>query len=353
MPAVCISEQFHDLVSGRRRGLGPAAVRVGLTAASVGYGLGVRLRNRLYDVGWKRQHRAAVPVVSVGNLTLGGTGKTPCVEYLARFYRDRGTQVVILSRGYGGSNGPNDEALVLEENLPDVPHLQGADRVALAGVAVEELEAELLILDDGFQHRRLSRDLDVVLLDATDPFGRGRLFPRGLLREPPSSLRRADAVMLTRCDQVAGKEANELTERVRKLAPGRTVVSTTHAPVAWLQHGQPDRPVEVLRGKPVAAFCGIGNPEAFRRTLRAVGVKPIAFRTFPDHHAYTRAVVEDLRDWARQQPADAVLATTQKDAVKLRIDKLGERDLLALRIGLHVRPGPDADEFHRRLAAVG
>jgi tetraacyldisaccharide 4'-kinase len=351
--AVCLAMQFHDLVSGRRRGLGPTLARLGLSAASVPYGAAVRLRNRVFDAGWKRQHRAGVPVVSVGNLTLGGTGKTPCVEYLARFYRSRDVRVAILSRGYGGSGGPNDEALVLENNLPDVPHLQGPDRVALAGVAVEELEAELLILDDGFQHRRLARDLDVVLLDATDPFGHDRLFPRGLLREPPSSLRRADAVLITRCDQASDSSVNELTHRIRALAPGRPVVPTTHAPVAWMQHDQPDRPASALSGRPVAAFCGIGNPEAFRRTLHDVGVDPIAVRTYPDHHAYTRADVDDLRTWARTQPADAALVTTQKDLVKLRVDRIGERDLLALRIGLDIRPGPDADDFHCRLAAVG
>lgn len=351
-PAVSAAAMFHDLISGRRRGVTAVLARLGLSIASIPYGLAVRARNRLFDTGWKTRHRAGVPVVSVGNLTLGGTGKTPCVEYLARFSRERGVRVAILSRGYGGSGGANDEALVLEDNLPDVPHLQGADRVALAAAAVEELEAELLILDDGFQHRRLARDLDVVLLDATDPFGQERLFPRGLLREPPSSLWRADAVMLTRCDQVPEANVKQLADRCRRLSPTRPVVATEHRPVTWLQHGRPPRPVDALRGRPVAAFSGIGNPESFRRTLRDVGVEAVAFRTFPDHHAYTRGDVDDLGGWARQQPTDTVLATTQKDAVKLRIDRLGERDLLALRVGLHVRPGPDADEFHRRLAAV-
>jgi tetraacyldisaccharide 4'-kinase len=117
-----------------------------------------------------------------------------------------------------------------------------------------------------------------------------------------------------------------------------------------MQHGQPSRPLDALRGRPVAAFCGLGNPEAFRRTLRDLGSEPAEFRAYPDHHAYTRADVDDLRMWARAQPPDAVLATTQKDLVKLRIDLLGERDLLALRIGLHLRPGPDADALHGRLA---
>src|SRR5262249_10280904 len=162
------------------------------------------------DWGWKQQRRASVPVVSVGNLTLGGTGKTPCVEYVARFYRERDKRVAILSRGYGAEEGHNDEALVLEANLTDVPHLQAADREALAAVALEELESEVLVLDDGFQHRRLARDLDLVLIDATNPWGHGYLFPRGLLREPVSGLRRADAVILTRCDQASDKDRGRI-----------------------------------------------------------------------------------------------------------------------------------------------
>src|SRR5262249_30979244 len=147
------------------------------------------------------------------------------------FYRQRGLGVAILSRGYGSSQGPNDEALVLEENLPDVPHLQGSDRAALAATAVEELESELLVLDDGFQHRRLRRDLDLVLLDATNPWGQGYLFPRGQLREPPSSLRRADVVVLTRCDQVEPAELERLRQEVARRAPGVPVIETVHQPL--------------------------------------------------------------------------------------------------------------------------
>src|SRR5262249_25007278 len=156
--------------------------------------------------GWFRVHKAPVPVVSVGNLTVGGTGKTPAVEYVARFYRGLDARVAILIRGYGSTEGRNDEALVLEQNLPDVPHLQGRNRAELAQVAAEELESEILVLDDGFQHWRLARNLDIVLIDATRPWGHGRIFPRGLLREPRRSLRRAHAVLLTRCNQVAATE---------------------------------------------------------------------------------------------------------------------------------------------------
>ena len=341
--------RYRALVSGEASGPWPALVRSGLRLASLPYGLAVRLRNGMYERGWKERHRAPVPVVSVGNLTAGGTGKTPCAEHVARFYRGRDLRVAVLSRGYGAGGGRNDEAMVLEENLPDVPHLQGPDRVALAAAAVEELESEVLILDDGFQHRRLARDLDVVLLDATNPWGHGHLLPRGLLREPPSSLRRAGVVVLTRCDQVSRAERDRLREAVGRLAPGVPVAETTHRPVG-LGNGAAAAPLERLRGGPVAAFCGIGNPEAFRRTLGDLGADVVAFRTFPDHHAYARADVDDLRGWARQQATDCVVVTTQKDLVKLRLSDLGGRELWALRIRLHVEAG--GAEFDRKLEEV-
>jgi tetraacyldisaccharide 4'-kinase len=184
-------QHYLRLLSGEARGLGPALERLGLRAASVPYELAVRLRNAAYERGWLPSERVPVPVVSVGNLTAGGTGKTPFVEYVARFYRNLNRRVAILSRGYGGASGCNDEARVLEQNLSDVPHLQGVDRVALARRAMSEWKSDVLVLDDGFQHRRLARDVEIVLIDATAPWGHGYLLPRGLLREPLSSLRRA------------------------------------------------------------------------------------------------------------------------------------------------------------------
>ncbi len=191
------------LIRGQTQAPWAPLARGVLRAGAVAYGAAVSARNFGFDRGWLRSHRALVPVVSVGNLTLGGTGKTPMVEWLARWFRSREVRVAILSRGYGHTGGINDEGLVLEENLPDVPHLQNPDRVALAQTAVRELESELIVLDDGFQHRRLARDLDVVLLDALDPFGLSQLCPRGLLREPVRSLRRAAVVVLSRADLVA------------------------------------------------------------------------------------------------------------------------------------------------------
>jgi tetraacyldisaccharide 4'-kinase len=332
---------FHELVSGQRRGLGATLLRTGLSAASVPYGLAVRTRNWLFHCGWKRVHRAAVPVVSVGNLTLGGTGKTPTVEYIARFLRRMDKRVAILSRGYGAEQGRNDEALVLEENLPDVPHLQGANRVELAQIAAEELESEALLLDDGFQHRRLHRDLDIVLIDATNPWGFNRLFPRGLLREPKSSLRRADVVIMTRCDLVSVERVNAIKNEVDRLAPGKEIVESVHAPTCLVNENE-EAPLSLLNEHPVVAFCGIGNPEAFRATLAACGVAHVAaFVPFPDHHRYTRPDVDRLRTWAESLPADAIVVTTQKDLVKLRLKELSDRPLWALQIALTPTRGQD------------
>jgi tetraacyldisaccharide 4'-kinase len=336
-----LQEYYLNLISGRRGGPWAALQRGALWLLSKPYGWATRLRNRLYDRGWKRTYRAPVPVVSVGNLTLGGTGKTPCVEYVARYYRGQELLVATLSRGYGSAEGRNDEVRVLEMNLDDVPHLQGADRVALARAAAEELESEVLVLDDGFQHRRLARDLDVVLLDATEPWGHGHLFPRGLLREGPRGLARAGAVVLTRCDLVTPEALARLRERVARLAPGVPVTQTSHRPVEWVNAERAVRVLEALRGRPVAAFCGVGNPEAFRRTLEGFGAEVVAFRAYPDHHAYTRTDVEGLRSWARQQAAECVVVTTQKDLVKLPLTRIGGRELWALRIRLHFLAGQE------------
>jgi len=333
--------------------LGPALERLGLRVASVPYGWAVRLRNTAYRRGWLRSEQVPAVVVSIGNLTVGGTGKTPCVEYIARFYRNLGRRVAILSRGYGSADGRNDEARVLEENLPDVPHLQGADRVALAWRALAEWQSEVLVLDDGFQHRRLARDVDLVLMDATAPWGHGYLLPRGLLREPPSSLQRADVLVLTRCDQAPAEQCERLRRTLERIAPHKPVVETTHRPVELSNSDGASASLELLREGPAAAFCGIGNPEAFRRSLLDLGARLEDFRVYPDHHAYGRTDVEDLQRWACRLSAGARILTTQKDAVKLRLSHLGERPLWWLRIRLCVESGQDVLEGWLRSAISG
>jgi tetraacyldisaccharide 4'-kinase len=317
----------------------PAAVvlRRLLWVARLPYGVGVWWRNRRFD-GGRDVHRAGVPVISIGNLTVGGTGKTPCVEYVARLLREHDYRVAVLSRGYGAEAGRNDEAMVLEENLPDVPHYQGRDRVELARTAVEESESEVLVLDDGFQHRRLARDLDVALIDATDPWGGNYLLPRGGMREPKRNLRRAGFVVLTRCDAAGSEAVRTIEDEVRALVPGVRVARSVHAPLELL-NGSAREGTEALRGRPVGAFCGIGNPDAFHATLASLGADVREFRIYPDHHQYTRADVDALREWATRLPADAWVVTTQKDWVKVRIADLGGRPLWMVRVGLQFVEG--------------
>jgi tetraacyldisaccharide 4'-kinase len=326
------------LIRGQTRGFRARLARGGLALASFGYGAAVTIRNFGFDRGWLKSHAAGVPVVSVGNLTLGGTGKTPMVEWLARWFRRRRVRLAILSRGYGQKRGLNDEGRVLEENLPDVPHLQDPDRVALARIAALELETELIVLDDGFQHRRLARDLDLVLLDALEPFGLGYLFPRGLLREGVASLRRAHLVVLTRADQVSVEERRAIRSEVVRAAGERPWAEARHAPLDLIDSVGNSSPLAVLEGRSVAAFCGIGNPEGFRRTLLGVCGDVLDLRVFPDHHLYSAADAGSLERWASEERADLVL-TTQKDLVKLRASSLGPAPLFALRIGLEVTEG--------------
>ena len=341
---------FLRLVRGETGGPPAAVARTLLGAAAQPYRLVVEARNLAFDRGWKAAHRAGVPVVSVGNLTLGGTGKTPMVEWVARRFRLRGLRVAILSRGYGRAEGLNDEGRVLEDNLPDVPHLQGADRVALARTAVEELGSQVLVLDDGFQHRRLARDVDLVLLDALDPFGLGRLFPRGLLREPVGSLRRASVVVLSRADLVDPATRSSIRAEAERRAGPLRWAEARHAPLGQVDSAGDASTLDRLAGARVAAFCGIGNPEGFRRTLLGLGLDLAGARTYPDHHPYSAADVADLAAWARGVRADLAL-TTQKDLVKLRTPALGPIPLFALRIGLDVMEGEGA--LDEALSAIG
>jgi tetraacyldisaccharide 4'-kinase len=325
-------------------------VRAGLAVVEVPYTLAVRWRNWRYDRGAAAVHRASVPVVSVGNLTLGGTGKTPMVAWIARWLRRRGVRVTVISRGYGAAAGAvNDEALELEQDLPDVPHLQNPDRAQAAELAIEELGCELIVLDDAFQHRRIHRDLDVVMLDALEPFGFGHVFPRGTLREPLSGLGRADVVVLSRADLVEPDERARIRERVRRHARESVWAEVAHAPRWLLDSSGAQQPLDSLRGQPVAAFCGIGNPAGFRHTLEQCGYQIASFREFADHQDYDRAHVESLAEWADALDAAAVVCT-RKDLVKLQIDRLGRRPLCALAIGLEFLIGQA--ELKRKLESL-
>ena len=339
---------FRELVSGRQRGPAAMLLRGLLRLCETPYSWAMRVRNRRYDRGHAETHRVDVPVISIGNLTLGGTGKTPLVEWIARYFRQRGVRVSIVSRGYAaGKEGPNDEALELQLALPDVPHLQNTNRVEAAQTAIEELNTELILLDDGFQHRRLERDLDIVLLDATEPFGFEHVFPRGTLREPLAGLARADVVVLSRADMLSSDARQTVRERVNRLAPRAVWCELQHAPRELVNARGESSGLDSIAGKRVAACCGIGNPAGFRHTLESLNAKRIAWREFADHHAYTREDIESLAQWAAG--AEAILCT-RKDLVKLQVATIGGIPLWSVGVELQFTAGQS--EFEAALAGV-
>lgn len=330
---------FRDIVSGRRRGLVASAIRLLLRGAETPYRWEVQRRNRRFDRIPSSMTHVNVPVVSVGNLTLGGTGKTPFVAWLAQWFREQGNRPVIVSRGYGsGSENVNDEALELAQRLPNVPHVQNPDRVLAAQSAIEQHGCDVIILDDGFQHRRLGRDVDLVLIDALEPFGFEHVFPRGTLREPLENLKRADVVALSRSMAVDDSVREEIRSRARQLAPDAVWIEIDQKPTQLINSSTTNQPIGSLTNMPVAAFCGIGNPEAFRSTLRRCGYELVDFRAFPDHHLYSPSDLESLTAWAKQAQADAIVCT-QKDLVKLPHDRLGDIPVWALQIETELLQG--------------
>ena len=310
-----------------------APLRGVLGALEAVYACGVSIRNARYDRdGFCRT--LPVPVLSVGNLTVGGTGKTPLVIDLVRRVRRLGLRPVVVSRGYAAACGePNDEERLIRRQAAGVPCIADADRVAAARVAHRMFDADVVILDDGFQHRRLGRVLDVVVVDATCPFGHDHLLPRGLLREPVASLRRAHAVVLTRCEQVSQAECSTIARRLRELA-GSAVHVKCRTRVIGVERLDGTVFQEPLRGKRAFLFAGIGRPGAFAATVRGMGVNVIGHRWFTDHHRYRRREMKRLLCASRLPACDVVL-TTEKDAVKLAplVDRTAT-PILAVRVGI-------------------
>ncbi len=332
---------FRAIASGEDRGLAASFVRCGLRVLETPYTWVVRRRNRGFDTGRAKIHRTDVPVICVGNITLGGTGKTPMVAWLAQWIVKQGVRVAIVSRGYGTkADAPNDEALELAHRLPDVPHLQNPNRVEAAEQAIRQHNAQHILLDDGFQHRRLARDLDIVLLDALEPFGFDHVFPRGMLREPVEGLARADVIALSRADAVNENRRNQIREQALRFARNAIWVEVAHRPTSLVKSKGDTCGLDTLTGRRVAAFCGIGNPAGFRHTLESCGCELVAWKEFPDHFNYGNAAIEELRDRAAEAKCDFVVCT-QKDLVKLNVERLGSVPLWAVQIDIEFLKGKD------------
>ena len=274
-------------------------------------------RNLYYDHFPGATHHADLPVISVGNLTVGGTGKTPLVIDIARKLRHWGRRPAILTRGYKApAGGTADEVLEFHDALPDVPVIVSPDRVAGAAHAQHQHNADCVVLDDGFQHRRLARDLDIVLISAFEKWSRDLLLPAGRLREPPRSLRRAGVLVITRANQVPTEQVDTLATDLQRCGPNMLVVRTGVEPADLVTQNGQRTPLAHLAGRRVLAVCGLGDPRTFAALLSGLGCADVGLRVFADHHRYNPADVAALDHAARREHADLVV-TTRKDWVKL------------------------------------
>jgi tetraacyldisaccharide 4'-kinase len=276
----------------------------------------------------------SIPVISVGNLTVGGTGKTPFVVELVKRLDRLGCSPAVVSRGYKAAVGePNDEELLIRRNCPGVVCVSDPDRALACEIARSDLGADVIVLDDGFQHRRVARVLDVVLIDATCPFGFDHLLPRGLLREPVQSLQRAHIIVVTRCDQVSQADLARILGVLRKTAGDAVHLQCRHrvTSVECLDGTRVDGPLD---GKRAVLFAGVGQPGAFATTVRSMGVDVVGECWWPDHHRYRYRDVSSLFR-ARRFPPHDMLITTEKDAVKLAgLGGIDRPDILVVRIAI-------------------
>jgi tetraacyldisaccharide 4'-kinase len=346
-------ETYKKLISGKNSGLFASAARLLLNIIAVFYGMSVCLRNWLFDGGQAKSYavttaglvtsdrtQATVPVISVGNITVGGTGKTPLVIWLCKMFREQNVNCAILTRGYKAVKGESDEPGMLAKNCPGSAVVVNPDRLAGAIEAVKKHRAQVLIMDDGFQHRRLHRDIDIVTIDAMLPFGYGKMLPAGLLREHVSALKRAQAVIITRCDLVSRNNLTELAATISRINPGMIVARTIHSPVCATS-GKRQIPLEELKNKKTFIFCGIANPDAFIATVGLVGANITGSRVYDDHHSYTAGDIEGIYRDAAQSGAEMIL-TTEKDYNKIGLpDGSPALELAYLAVRLQFVDGAD------------
>ncbi len=328
-----MKDYLYAIITGRTTGIIPSLLIGLLTPLSYIYVVLIKIRGWLYDCGILKQKQLPCGVISVGNIVAGGTGKTPVVIWIAKYLQNEGFQVGVLLRGYGRedrhsilvvSDGKQilipptesgDEASMTARKLPDIPVVVGRDRYS-AGLEVIQLWGHtegVLILDDGFQRRQLERDLDILAIDSTQPFGTGKLLPAGTLREPKTALKRTDVLLLTRTD-LAVESIN-----FKQFGQRKQVFQTCHQPTKLYQLSTGEEcALNLLEGQRILAVCGIGNPEAFAGTLRQLEPKAVELLAFPDHHRYSLADLNDISAKARDIGVNIVV-TTEKDSQKLEV----------------------------------
>jgi tetraacyldisaccharide 4'-kinase len=363
-----------EVITEQRRDKKAAAVRFCLFVLSKVFAVAVKVRRFLYSMRILRDSTLGVQVIAIGNLTVGGTGKTPVVEKFARELQDQGRTVAILSRGYRSKPPPltrrllnkmlfrddttpprvvsdgksllldsetaGDEPYMLASNLKDVVVLVDKDRVKSGRYAIEKFGCDTLLLDDGFQYWKLAgRRRDIVLIDCQQPFGNDQLLPRGTLREPPSHLGRASTIFITKSDGDTGR----LRERISRHNPGAGIIECIHHPLYFEDVFTGERKdLDLIKGKKLASFSGIAQPESFERSLVDLGAELVYAKRFADHHRFTQQEVLNAVNRSKKRQATAII-TTQKDAV--RFPKIDRRDLPIYFIRVEIKILKGAKDF--------
>ncbi|GAB6137337.1 tetraacyldisaccharide 4'-kinase [Halanaerobaculum tunisiense] len=361
-----------EVVTGEREGPLTKVILVVLTVLSKVYQIGIWSRAKIYDLGLKNREELSTPVISVGNITVGGTGKTPVVKMLANELTQEDYQTVVLNRGYKGSleeeaglvstrkevllsaQEAGDEAYMLASSLPEVPVVVGSQRSKSGKLAQQKFQPDFIILDDGFQHWQLEREYDLVVVDATNPFANGHLLPRGLLRELPSSLQRADALLITKADQISSQELEELKAKLRELNQSAVLLTSKHQ-ATYLRSLAQQQPREIdLAGEKVLAVSGIGNPQSFAQTLSDLGAEVVKELRFADHHSYTKEEIMEIFSVASEEGIERII-TTEKDAASINQELVAEinKQQIELEVlGIEIELLDSDQEFAKFLSQV-
>ncbi|MDY3973674.1 tetraacyldisaccharide 4'-kinase [uncultured Veillonella sp.] len=372
---------FKRIISGQAKDPVSSIARTGLGVLSKLYEAGVVQRNKKFEDQSAITH-ATVPVISVGNITAGGTGKTPMVRYICQFLEAQGCKPSVLSRGYKAANNEQsiivsrrghievspavsgDEAYLLAKGLGGTNVVIGRHRAESATIATEQLGSDVIVLDDGFQHRQLHRDLDIVLIDAANPFGYGHVLPRGLLREPLEGLKRANIILLTKTDQVPKDILYGIKQKLNTYAPMVPVFETIHKPLGVITIDQwaaeagdlvvnQDELAPEVQGHSLLAISGIGRPESFKATLQSLGFTPVDSLDFGDHHEYTEDDLIKIYAKAFELGITALI-TTEKDAVKLsQLRALKDLKLPVYVVPIGIEFVGQEQEFKDLIQAVG
>jgi tetraacyldisaccharide 4'-kinase len=336
---------IYSLMTDKKRGVIFFPFKVVLHIASLVYGLAIILRAILYKLHVFNTHKASLKVISVGNITLGGTGKTPFTMALAKILEEElKRNVCVLIRGYGW-----DEQEMLKRNLADVPVLTGQDRFRSSNKAVKLYGSDTAILDDGFQHWELARDLDIVLVDSRNPFGNGHLFPRGILREPKRSLERADVVVLTKKNGMAAGTGS-LGKEISAINANAIILEATHTPRHFYEgRARVFHDLSAVRAKKVVLLSSIGDPLYFEETVKSLGADVVEHIKFPDHYDYRKRDIDRVAARCGEKEFDFIV-TTEKDIVKLNRLGLfiGSYKVLTLVVEMQILSGKEklVDRLH-------